>query len=199
MHGSFALISLLSKNIPKLHHSHAPHFTFILDFITTQAQASLSTFSFPSLPSLASKPQCHSLEIIAHASLRSGPQFLPMCCHILVENSIFFLHNVEDGQEGSFCRELDGNDGIANRRENGWCEQWNVRSHEIVVGAGDGAEHNKGKTPSVGRVAGRNDWSESLEERFGMVEGLGRFFAKPRSLAYTMEEVKVDLQILATR
>ena len=50
---------------------------------------------------------------------------------------------------------------------------------EVVVSASDGADDDEGETASIRGVSWGNDGSQSLEERFCVVEGLVGFLGEP--------------------
>ena len=61
----------------------------------------------------------------------------------IFEDLGLFLDDVEDGQEGCFRGELDGDDHVAHGSEDGRHDGRQVGTHDVVVLAGNGADHDE--------------------------------------------------------
>jgi hypothetical protein len=129
--------SLISKTrLPQIYPSHTPHLPLILNLVTRQPQAPSSTLCIPPLSCLPSKPEHNSLKVIAHATLRCRRQLLAAGpIDVFLPHRTLLFHDVENGEETGFGRQFDGNDGVASGGEDGRCEEREVRTDEVIVGA----------------------------------------------------------------
>lgn len=128
-----------------LHAADRPDLLLVFDLVSTETQAASSALCFLPLSGLAAEPERNALEVLLHAPLWAGRQRASGvgARHVLIEDLGLFLDDVEDGQEGCFRGELDGDDHVAHGSEDGRHDGRQVGTHDVVVLAGNGADHDE--------------------------------------------------------
>src|SRR3954463_12018488 len=85
--------SLIAKGFTKINLANAPQFLLVIDFIVRQSQATLATFSFPTLTRLVSQTSGNALEVVRHAALGTRRERCTRTGHILVKHLAVGLNN----------------------------------------------------------------------------------------------------------
>lgn len=129
----------------RFHASNRPDFLLIFQLIATEAKTTSTTFCFPPLLGLTAQSERNTLEVLLHAPLRARRESASgaRAGHVLVEDLGVFVDDVEQSEESCFGGKLDGDDHVAHRGENGRDDGGEVRAHDVVVLAGDGAEDDE--------------------------------------------------------
>jgi len=128
-----------------LHAANRPDLLLVFDLVSAETKAAGTALRFLPLSGLAAQPERNALEVLLHAPLGAGRQRASGAGarHVLVEDLGLFLDDVEDGQESCFRGELDGDDHVAHRSEDGRDDGGQVGTHDVVVLAGDCADDHE--------------------------------------------------------
>ena len=149
-------LSFLVKNIrTHIHLPYAPYLLLILGLVIRESQPSSSALRFSSFSYLRAKPESHALEVVLHAALGVGRQIA--VSHPLVEYLALLVRDREELDEGGLGGELDGDDHVADRREDRRGEHSQMRPAHIRMNASDGSGNNQRETS---RVRGAARWDD---------------------------------------
>lgn len=164
---------LLPKDIAThINLSYTPDLPLIFPFVLTQPYSTAHTaLGISPFPGLSTEPQRHTLEVIAHAPLGISRNYIGR--DELVKHFALLINNVEQRHECGLSRQLDRDDHVANRGEYWRCEQADVWFHHVHVRTAHGAHDDERESAGVNRTAGRDEFGDGLENRFGGFEGLG--------------------------
>lgn len=136
----------------RIHPANAPHLPLIFPLVRTQTKTASAALGLLPLSSLPAEPERDTLEVLLHAPLGARRQSASSAWagHVFVEDLGFLVDDVEDAQESRFGRELDGDDHVAHGSEDGRHDGGEVRSNDVVMFAGDGADDDEREAARVG-------------------------------------------------
>lgn len=143
---------IFKYTLSQFHLPDAPNLPLIIRLVIREPQTTLASLRVSPLPGLIAQPQHDALEIILHATFRIRGQIGSRTGHVLVKDFALLVNNAEEGEEGCFGGELDGDDGVADAGEDLRGEEGEVRFYEVQVEPAESAYHHERESAFVNRV-----------------------------------------------